>query len=276
MRIVVVGAGDVGTHIARDLADDHDVVVVDVDTERAERLESSLGVTAVAGDGRSLDTLESAGIHEAEVVIASTDDDAVNVMVGGAVENVTGAFTIARAKSVDLFETWQRFGDALGIDQLLCVDLLTAEAVVRTVTLPGALATSVFVDGKVEMAEFEVEAGNTIADKSVAKADEFPSLTFAGLLRTEKVLIPSGDTVIEPGDRVRRHRQSIECQALCDPPLAGGNTRSRERNHRGRRRRGRLPDRSTVRRARVRATTGRTRHRTRRGTRRTALEDDDR
>ena len=202
MRIVIVGAGDVGTHIAEDLADVHDIAMVDRDEEDIERLVTDFGVTGVTGDGRSLDTLEEAGIRDAEVVIASTDDDAVNVMVCGAARNVTDARTIARVKSPDLYETWQHFEGALGVDMMLSVDRLTAESLVRTVSLPGALATNMFVEGQVEMAEFEVDENAPIAGKTVEEGDEYPSLTFAGVLRGDEVVIPSGDTTIEAGDRV--------------------------------------------------------------------------
>jgi len=202
MQIVIVGAGDVGTHIAENLAGSHDISVVDRDPERVDDLESSLGVTGVAGDGRSLDALDTAGIRDAEIVIASTDDDAVNVMVCGAARNVTDAYTIARAKSADLDETWEHFEGALGIDLMLSVDRLAAESLVRTVAVPGALAVETFVDGIVEMAEFAVVEDAPIAGKTVEEADEYPSLTFAGVLRDGDVLIPSGDTPIEVGDRV--------------------------------------------------------------------------
>jgi|AntDeeMetageno50_2_1112565.scaffolds.fasta_scaffold00753_3 trk system potassium uptake protein TrkA len=202
MRVVVVGAGDVGTHIAQDLADTHELSVVDTDPDRVESLTASLDVGGVEGDGRSLETLETADIREADIVIASTDDDAVNVMVCGAAANVTDAFTIARVKSGDLFDTWQEFDDAFGVDRMLCVDRLTAAALVRTVALPGALATDTFVDEQVVMAEFEIDADHEIAGERVADADRFPSLTFAGVLRDDEVLVPTGETVIEPGDRV--------------------------------------------------------------------------
>ncbi|EMA46721.1 Trk system potassium transporter TrkA [Halococcus saccharolyticus] len=202
MRVVVVGAGDVGTHIVEDLADAHDLAVVDTDPDRIEALGSSHDIDTVEGDGRSLDTLEAAAIRDADVVIASTDDDAVNVMVCGAAANVTDAFTIARVKSGDLFDTWQEFDDAFGVDRMLCVDRLTAAALVRTVALPGALATSTFVDEQVVMAEFEIDDGDEITNQRVEDADRFPALTFAGVLRDDAVLVPSGETVIEPGDRV--------------------------------------------------------------------------
>jgi trk system potassium uptake protein TrkA len=237
MRVVIVGAGDVGTYIAEDLAESHDIAVVDRDGERVAELESTLGVSAIEGDGRSLDTLEAAGIHEAEVVIASTDDDAVNVMVCGAVRNSTDAYTIARAKSADLYETWQTFDNALGIDLMLSVDRLTAAALVRTVALPGALAVSTFADGGVEMAEFELGAGNELVGKSVAEADEFPSLTFAGIIRDGEVLIPSGETVFESEDRVvaigspssvRRFARQLAPGSTLDPDddvvIVGGGT----------------------------------------------------
>ncbi|HET7325243.1 MAG TPA: Trk system potassium transporter TrkA [Halococcus sp.] len=202
MRVVVVGAGDVGTHIAADLTDTHDLAVVDVDPNRVQQLESSFGVTAVEGDGRSLGTLEDAGIHEADVVIASTDNDAVNVMVCGAVNNVTDATTIARAKSADLVATWQAFDDAFGIDLLLSVDRLTAEKIIRTVTLPGALTHESYVDGQVDMAEFEIDAESSLAGQTIGESGNYPSLTFAGLMRDGEVRIPGDETVFEPEDRV--------------------------------------------------------------------------
>jgi trk system potassium uptake protein TrkA len=226
MRVVIVGAGDVGTYIAEDLAESHDIAVVDTNAERVAELESTLGVKAIEGDGRSLDILEAAGIREAAVVIASTDDDAVNVMVCGAVRNSTDAYTIARVKSADLFETWNEFDDALGIDLMLSVDRLTAAALVRTVALPGALAVSTFADGTVEMAEFELSSGDELVGKSVAEADEFPSLTFAGVIRDGEVHVPSGDTVFESEDRVvvigspssvRRFAQRLAPEATLDP-----------------------------------------------------------
>ncbi|GAA0453133.1 Trk system potassium transporter TrkA [Halococcus dombrowskii] len=237
MRVVIVGAGDVGTYIAEDLAESHEIAVVDTDGERVAELESTLGVTAIEGDGRSLDALEAAGIDEAEIVIASTDDDAVNVMVCGAVRNSTDAYTIARAKSADLYETWETFDDALGIDLLLPVDRLTAAALVRTVALPGALAVSTFVDGEVEMAEFELAADADLVGKSVAEADEFPSLTFAGVIRDGTVHIPSGETVFAADDRVvvigspssvRRFARRLTPGASLDPDddvvIVGGGT----------------------------------------------------
>lgn len=202
-RVVVVGAGDVGTNIATDLADGYDLTVVDGDADRVEALSSSLPVTAVHGDGRSLATLREAGIEDADIVVASTDSDEVNVMICGAVNHLAdGAFTIARVKDADLYRTWQRFDDAFGVNLMLCVDLLTAETIVRTATLPGVQAAKTFADGQIELAEFVVGADDPIAGKSVEEADTIPELTYGGVVRDGDVIIPGGETVIREGDRV--------------------------------------------------------------------------
>lgn len=201
-RIVVVGAGDVGTNTAADLGDEYDLTVVDADPERVEAL-SSLPVEVVRGDGRSLETLKRAGIEDADIVVASTDNDETNVMICGAANHLTdGAFTIARVKDVDLYRTWQRFDGALGVDLMLCVDLLTAETIVRTATLPGVQAVKTFADGQIELAEFKIGSDDPIAGESVEEADTIPSLTYGGVVRDGDVIVPSGETVFRPDDRV--------------------------------------------------------------------------
>ena len=66
---------------------------------------------------------------------------------------------------------------------MLCVNLLTAQAIVRTTTLPSALAVDTFADEQVEIAEFAIDADNPIAEQTIEEADRFASLTFAGILR---------------------------------------------------------------------------------------------
>lgn len=202
-RILVVGAGDVGTNIATDLADDYELTVVDSDADRIGSISDALSVTAVRGDGRSLETLRRAGIEGADIVIASTDSDQTNVMICGAANHLTdGASTIARVKDVDLYRTWQRFDGALGVDLMLCVDLLTAETIVRTATLPGTQAVKTFAGGEVELAEFTVEADDPIVGKSVEEADTIPAITYCGIVRDGDVIVPTGETVFRADDRV--------------------------------------------------------------------------
>jgi trk system potassium uptake protein TrkA len=203
MRILIVGAGEVGSSIAASLTDAHEVVVVDVDPDRVDSLTYSLDVLAVTGDGTDLDTLADVEVERADVVIASTDDDETNLATCGTVKTVSDAFTIARVEDTSYLDTWKRHRGAFSVDFMVCTDLLAAEAIVRIVGLPTARDVDPFADGRVEMAEFEVPVDSPLAGQTVAEADRFESLTFVGVIRdSDEIEIPTGDTTIAGGDRV--------------------------------------------------------------------------
>lgn len=202
MHVIVVGAGEVGSNIAASLADEHDVVVVDTDAERVESITYSLDVLAIEGDGTDLETLEEAGVDDADMVIASTDKDETNIVTCGAVKTVDDPFTIARVKKTNLLRTWERTESAFGVDFMVCTDLHTAETIVRIAGLPGAHDVEPFAGGLVNMAEFEVSGDSPIAGETVSEADRYSSLTFAAIIRDDEVVIPTGETVIDAGDAV--------------------------------------------------------------------------
>ncbi|SFF99584.1 trk system potassium uptake protein TrkA [Halopelagius inordinatus] len=202
MRVVIVGAGQVGSSIAADLHGAHEVVVVDSDPERTEELNYSLDVLAVTGDGTSVSTLEEAGVADADMVIASTDDDETNIVLCSTAKAISDAFTIARVKNTEYLRTWQRSEKAFGIDFMVCTNLLAAESIVRVIGLPAARDVDPFAGGSVQMAEFEVGEDSPVADITVREADRFDELTFAAILRDGNVEIPRGETRIQSGDRV--------------------------------------------------------------------------
>ncbi len=201
MRVVIIGAGEVGTSIADHLAADHDVVVVDIDSDRTEQIQYEIDVLTICGDGTTSGVQESAGVADADMFIACTDDDRVNLVACGTAKTLGDPFSIARAKSVEYLHTWQRKQGAFGADHIVCSDLLTAENIVRVIGLPAALDLDPFAGGIVHMAEFEIPADSPVAGETVAEADRFDSLTFAGIFRDEQLLIPDGEMRIEASDR---------------------------------------------------------------------------
>ena len=202
MYVVIVGAGEVGSSIAASLADTHDVAVVDIDSHRIEELIYEIDVLGVEGDGAELDTLEQANIEQADILIASTDDDETNIVTCGTANTVTDAFTISRVKSAKFLRTWQGAERAFGVDHMVATNLLTAESISRVVGMPAAQDVDTFADGTVQMAEFEIPEGSPIAGQTVREADRYESLTFAALIRADDVVIPTGETELRPGDDV--------------------------------------------------------------------------
>jgi trk system potassium uptake protein TrkA len=202
VRVVIVGAGEVGSNTAASLSEDHEVVVVDIDPDLAESLSYEIDVLPVAGDATEMETLEEAEVGEADLLIASTDDDETNIVACGIAKVCGDAFTIARTKSPKYLRPWERGKRAFGVDFMVCTDLLTAKTIVGVTGLPTAQDVDTFADGLVQMTEFEVPADSPVADQTVAEADRFDSLTFAGILRDGEVIVPRGETVLRAGDDV--------------------------------------------------------------------------
>ncbi len=202
MRVIIVGAGQVGSSIAESLDADHEVIVIDTDGERVETLTYSLDVLAIEGDGASLETLREADVEKADLVIASTDHDETNIVTCATAKTVCDAFTIARVKRTNYLDTWNYSRDAFGVDFMVCTNLLAAETVVRVVGLPATQDVDVFADGRVLMAEFRIPEESPVAGQTVRESDRFDQLTFAAVLHGERVVIPEGETTLEAGDRL--------------------------------------------------------------------------
>jgi trk system potassium uptake protein TrkA len=202
MRVIVVGAGQVGSTIAASLCEEHEVVVVDLDEDRVEALTFELDVLAVQGDGASLETLRETDIEGADMLIASTDDDETNIVTCGTAKTVGDPFTIARVKTTKYLDTWEHAEGALGVDFMVGTNLLTAKTAAQVIGLPAARDVDTFAGGRVQMAEFEVPEGSPLCGQTVQEADRFDSLTFAAIIRDHEVVIPTGATTIAGGDEV--------------------------------------------------------------------------
>lgn len=201
MRVVIIGAGEVGTTLAENLASDHEVVVIEVDPAISDAVRYKHDVLTVTGDGTSRSVLETAEVARADMVIACTDDDLVNLVACGTAKTLNGVFTIARVKSSEYLRTWEAAEGAFGVDFLVCTNLMAAESIVRVIGLPAAVDVDPFAGGLVQMAEFEISPESPIGGMTVKQADRFDSLTFAGLFRNGDLTLPRGDTLIQAGDR---------------------------------------------------------------------------
>ena len=202
MRVIIVGAGDVGKSIAGNLEHSHDVVVIDQDERVVEDLTYSHDVLAIQGDGTTLETLQEASVERADLVIACTDSDESNIVICGAAKTATDGFTIARVRRRTLLETWEGSQGGFDVDFMVCTDLLTAQTIFRISGLPAAQDVDAFIGGLVQMAEFEIDADSPIASQTIREADRYDSLTFAAVFRDDEMIVATGDTVIESGDYV--------------------------------------------------------------------------
>lgn len=202
MRIVVIGAGEVGSSIAASLDDEHEIVVVDIDGHRVEALTYSHDVLAIEGDGTSMAVLEDADVGSADILIACTNDDETNLVTCSTASVLGDAFTIARVRNTNFLNSWRRSERAFGVDFMVCTNLLTAQTIVRLAGLQAALDVDQFAGGRIQMAEFSVAQDSPVAGKTVEEADRIDGLTFAALIDESAVTIPTGDTVIQAETKI--------------------------------------------------------------------------
>ncbi|SDK68623.1 Trk system potassium transporter TrkA [Natronorubrum texcoconense] len=202
MYVLIVGAGQVGKMIASNLQDSHDVAVVERDSEIAEEISYSYDVLSVQGDGTELETLREAGLERADLIVACTDSDETNIVVCGTAKSVSETFTIARVRRRTLLNTWEGSAGAFGVDFMVCTDLLVAQTIFRISGFPQAQDVEMFAGGLVRMAEFDIGSDSPLVGQRVEEADQYDSMTFAGVFRDDEMIVARGETVFSAGDRI--------------------------------------------------------------------------
>jgi trk system potassium uptake protein TrkA len=210
MKIVVLGAGQVGAAIVEALHEDHHVTVVDLDAARLQAISYRYDVASVKGNGATRRVLQEAGIGEAALMIACTSRDEINLVAATLVKKLSNAQTIVRTSNPEYLEAWQE--RQIEVDFMVSSELETARAVSQTIGVPAAKQTDVFADGQVQIVEFDVPAagsGQTTTDAydrvvslPLKEATIPADSKVASIIRADRMLVPRGDESILPGDRI--------------------------------------------------------------------------
>ena len=202
MRILVIGAGQVGHAVTAALHGAHEITIVDLDDVLLADLVNRYDVMSIVGNGTSRATLVQAGIATADLVIVATDRDEVNIVAALQARGLTEGRIVVRTSSAEYLDAWRR--GELPIDQMVAAENEIAQSVLRAVGLPGAIQTAMFADGRSEMVEFEVhaDAAENIVGRRIADIRVPDESVIASLIRSGAVMIPGGGDVVEEGDRI--------------------------------------------------------------------------
>ena len=223
MKILVVGAGQVGRAVAVELAQYHDIVVVDEDNSRLDKLRFDADVLTLEGDGGDLDVLKEAGAEEADLLIACTDNDRVNILICGTARMLKEeVFTICRVADTSYLKNWEHSRRAFQVDFMVGSNLLTAMSIARIVTQELARGVEFFDQGRIEMAEFAIPEDCDFSGKKVQDCEVPEGLRFAAIFRGHEMEITTGQTELTPGARLLVIGESAEVGAfgrrLCGAP----------------------------------------------------------
>jgi len=207
VRIMIVGAGQVGRHLCEKLSvEGQEVVLVDQDAAKLRRLERELNIMPVQGSGASARVLEEAGIDKTGLFIAVTDSDEVNLVACIISKQYNVKTRIARVRNEDFYALDAPLSEkALGIDLLISPDHAMADEIVRLSLLSEAFEVAEFAGGQVVLLGYEVQGSNPcvgIPLERLKSGQSGPGFVIAAIIRNNATIIPRGGDRIEAGDKI--------------------------------------------------------------------------
>jgi len=204
MNIVVVGAGEVGQHLAGVLSrEEHSVSVIDPDPSKSRKLMESLDVQALIGDGTRADVLTLAGATKADLLVAVSDDDRVNMLASVVGKKLGAKRVILRLKDPSVLEGYRYFYKAaLGFDVVMSTEALAAEEILGLVRERHALEVETFADGRVQLRRLRLREASELTSAPIGELRLPDGVLIAAVSRGADLVIPSGDEILKPDDQV--------------------------------------------------------------------------
>jgi trk system potassium uptake protein TrkA len=207
MRAIVIGAGEVGYDVARILSrEDHDVVVVDTDPAMLERARDTLDVLTIHGSGTSADVLGTCGIGRADMVVAVTAVDEVNVIACMLASRLGVTTTVARVRSDELAGAGSILKAAdFGISLVIQPEESAAAEIVRLIRRSAATDVLSFAGGRLQLVGVRLDRETPVLDETMAEVSaRMPGVPFRimAIVRGARTILPGGAERLRSGDQV--------------------------------------------------------------------------
>ena len=209
MKIIVLGAGQVGSSVSENLASEaNDITVVDTDVSRLRQLQDHLDIRVVVGNAAHPDVLARAGAEDADLILAVTSSDETNMMACQVAYTLFRTPTkVARVRAAAYLKHPALFAsDAMPVDVHISPEQLVTDYILRMIETPGALQVLDFAEGKVRLVAVKAYYGGPLVGHALRELPEhMPAgvdARVAAIFREDKAILPDGDTVIESDDEV--------------------------------------------------------------------------
>jgi trk system potassium uptake protein len=207
MRILILGAGEVGFHLTRQLSEEgHDVVIIEENRERVRSIEDAVDAMVVHGNAASLSTLEKAGIARTDLLLAVTSLDEINLMACLSAAQYEVPIKIARVSKPDYFDhTGILPPERLGVDRMINPERECAIETYQLLQSAAATEFAQFEGGLVQLIGMRVKPGAPIAGHTLAElgAEHRRSrYLVAAIVRGGATIVPRGSDTVEAGDQI--------------------------------------------------------------------------
>lgn len=221
MKIIILGAGQVGTTLAENLvSEDNDITLVDNQADRLLALQDKHDLRVVNGVASSPKVLREAGAADADLVVAVTNSDETNMIACQVAYTLFNTPTkIARIRGADYLREKNKLfqPDVIPIDHIISPEKLVTDEIVRLIDYPGALQVSHFANGRISIVVVKAYYGGPLVGYALSALKEhLPHIDcrVVSILRQDKVIRPQGSTIIEAGDEVTFICDTIHIKAI--------------------------------------------------------------
>lgn len=204
MKIIIIGNGKVGFTLARQLSgEEHDLVLIDKDADALHSADSVLDVLCIEGSGASIQILHEAGVKDADLAIAVTGSDELNIVCCLIAKKLGAKHTVARVRNPEYFREASLLKREIGVDMIINPEHAAAQEISRVLRVPAAFSVETFARGLVEMIGFPIQESDGIAGLSLFEYNKrHPNgVLMCAVVRGDEVFVPNGRFVPEVGDR---------------------------------------------------------------------------
>ncbi len=204
MKIIIIGNGKVGFTLARQLSgENHELVLIDQSAQALQSADTTLDVLCVVGSGASIRVLLSAGVRDADLVIAVTGSDELNIVCCLIAKKLGARHTVARIRSPEYYREANLLKREVGLDVIINPEHAAAQEISRLLRVPSAFSVETFARGLVEMIGFPVMESDGLAGVSLFDYNRrHPNgVLMCAAIRGGEVFVPNGRFVPQTGDK---------------------------------------------------------------------------
>ncbi len=206
MNIVIVGSGKVGEKLAKQLSieKEHNITIIDVCRGVVTDTTNSCDIMGVVGSGANIDTLTEAGVENADILIAVTGSDEVNLLACLMAKKLGNCKTVARVRKPEYRKALPLFKEDLGLAMIINPEMTAAREIARILKFPSAIQIDTFAKGKIEILKFRIPSGSALNSLKIVDISTKLNcdILVCGVERGDKAFIPGGNFELCEGDYV--------------------------------------------------------------------------
>ncbi|MBO4878541.1 MAG: Trk system potassium transporter TrkA [Ruminococcus sp.] len=204
MDIIIVGGGKVGSALAEQLCEEHSVTVIDKNEARIKSLTNDFDVMGIVGNCLQTSVLEEANVEKANILIAVTSSDEVNILSCLIAKRMKARHCVARVRSPEFDKQLVFMRDELGISMMVNPDYNAANEIAKVLRYPEAINIESFAKGRVDLAEIRITSGSILENVALSQLSRRLRLDIliCAVQRGDDVIIPNGNFVIKAGDKI--------------------------------------------------------------------------